>query len=575
MKQKSNEILDYEKKNRRKVRRSIFQIGILLVIGFLVFQTFVEMNRYNASDTKDWKNTRGFIALSYPGVSRDGSDSLFAKKQMQRQLEALTDQRYETISQQDILNFYNNKKPLPEKALFLAFEDGRTDTSVFVNPLLKKYNYKATLLSFANKLDENDNRFLQPSHLKQMQKSGFWELGSNGNRLTYINIFNKEGTFLNIRDDEEVLNKDEINSYNHFSMDFIRDQNLIPSENRVEMEKRITNDYEEMRNVYQKQLGTVPGVYMIMHANGLYNTANKLVTEVNDKEIRKTFDMHFNQEGDAYNTKDKELYNLTRVQPKTSWSTNHLLMKISHDTNQKIDFIKGDEKQAKQWKMIESAAEFHDNTITLTSKARMYGKLVLKESTNKDIQFTGKVGGTAEGQQSVYLRRSDNGDSYVKVAFENDHLVIEEKVAGQLKEILETKQISKATIQQTTDQDKTDSEKEEKAHQQKLFNEKNLKIELQDNKLTIWLNDEKVINKLIVNRDIQVGKLALGSTWIPGEFQDPIHDAQFSDVTISSLTKSDVEQTTLFTNKIQKPQQLMYTFVGSIKSAMNWVVDNF
>ncbi|ARF14261.1 polysaccharide deacetylase family protein [Sporosarcina ureae] len=370
MKRNSNEILDYEKKNRRKVRRSIFQLCILLVIVFLVFQTFVEMNRYDASDTKEWKNKRGFIALSYPGVSRDGSDSLFAKKQLQQQLEALMEQGYETISQQDILNFYNNKKPLPEKALFLAFEDGRTDTSVFVNPLLKKYNYKATLLSFANKLDENDKRFLQPSHLKQMQKSGFWELGSNGNRLTYINIFNKEGTFLNIRDDEEILSKDEINSYNHFSMDFIRDQNLIPSENRVEMEKRITNDYEEMRNVYQKQLGTMPGVYMIMHANGLYNTANKLVTEVNDKEIRKTFDMHFNQEGDAYNTRAKELYNLSRVQPKTSWSTNHLLMKILSDTNQKVDFVKGNEKQAKQWKTIESAAEFHDNTITLTSKAK-------------------------------------------------------------------------------------------------------------------------------------------------------------------------------------------------------------
>ncbi|PIC75723.1 polysaccharide deacetylase [Sporosarcina sp. P19] len=572
MKRNSNEILDYEKKNRRKVRRSIFQLCILLVIVFLVFQTFVEMNRYDTSDTKEWKNKRGFIALSYPGVSRDGSDSLFAKKQLQQQLEALMEQGYETISQQDILNFYNNKKPLPEKALFLAFEDGRTDTSVFVNPLLKKYNYKATLLSFANKLDENDKRFLQPSHLKQMQKSGFWELGSNGNRLTYINIFNKEGTFLNIRDDEEILSKDEINSYNHFSMDFIRDQNLIPSENRVEMEKRITNDYEEMRNVYQKQMGTMPGVYMIMHANGLYNTANKLVTEVNDKEIRKTFDMHFNQEGDAYNTRDKELYNLSRVQPKTSWSTNHLLMKILSDTNQKVDFVKGNEKQAKQWKTIESAAEFHDNTITLTSKAKKHGKLVLTESTNKDIQFTGKVGGTAEGQQSIYLRRSDNGNSYVKIAFENDQLVIEEKVAGQLKELLETKPIPKATMEQITDQDKTASEK---AQRQKIFNEKKFKIELQDNKLNIWLNDRKVVNKLVVNREIQAGKLALGSTWIPGEFNDPIHDAQFSDVTIASLANSDVAQTILFTNEIQKPQQLMYTFVGSIKSAMNWVVDNF
>ena len=141
-------------------------------------------------------------------------------------------------------------------------------------------------------------------------------------------------------------------------MDFIRDQYLIPSENRVEMEKRITNDYQEMRDVYQQKLGTMPGVYMIMHANGLYNSANKLVTEVNDKEIRKTFNMHFNQEGDAYNTKENELYNLTRVQPKSSWSTNHLLMKILSDTNQKVAFVKGNEKQAKRGKQLRARRSF-------------------------------------------------------------------------------------------------------------------------------------------------------------------------------------------------------------------------
>ncbi|PID23698.1 polysaccharide deacetylase family protein [Sporosarcina sp. P7] len=575
MKRKSDEILDYQKKNRRKVRRSILQVGILLVIVFLVFQAFVEMNRYDALNNEKWKNRQGFIALSYPGVSRDGSDSLFAKKQLQRQLEALRDQGYETISQQDILNFYKNKKPLPEKALFLAFEDGRTDTSVYVNPLLKKYNYKATLLSFANKLDENDKRFLQPSHLKQMQKSGFWELGSNGNRLTYINIFNKEGTFLNIRDDEEVLSKDKIESYNHFSMDFIRDQYLIPSENRLEMEKRITNDYKAMRKIYQEKLGAIPGVYMIMHANSLYNTANKLVTDVNDNEIRKTFDMHFNQEGNALNTKRRELYNLTRVQPKPSWSTNHLLMKIQNDTNQKVDFVKGDEKQANQWKAIESAAEFRDGLITLTSKSKEAGKLVLKENTAKNIQFTGKVGGSIEGQQSIFLRHSDNGDSYVKITVENDYLVIEEKAEGQLKELLVKKSIPKVEIVQTTNNENPTSRKEDKARSEGLPNEKSIDIKLQNNTLNIRLNNKKIVSNLEVNQDIQAGKLALGSTWVPGGFSDPIHDAQFSEVTIASLADSGVEQTILFTNEIQKPQQLMYTFVGSIKSAMNWVVDNF
>ncbi|ARK24929.1 hypothetical protein SporoP37_09815 [Sporosarcina sp. P37] len=574
MKRKYNEVLDYEKKNQRKKRRSIFQLAILAVIVFLVFQTFVEMNRYDAPDQTEWSNKKGFIALSYPGVSRDGSDSLFAKKQLQKQLQALTDQGYETISQQDILDYYNKKKPLPEKALFLSFEDGRTDTSVFVHPLLKKYNYKATLLSFANKLETNDKRFLQPEHLSQMKKSGFWELGSNGNRLTYINIFNKEGTFLPIRDDDEVLNKSEIDSYNHFSMDFIRDQYSIPIENRTEMEKRITEDYEQMRKVYEKQLGATPDVYMIMHANALYNTANRLVSDINDKEIRKTFAMHFNLEGNTYNTNGNDLYNLTRVQPAASWSTNHLLMKIQNDTKGKVEFVRGNEKQAKQWKAAEGVAEFDGNTIILTSKAKKQSHLVLNESGNTDIQFTGKVGGTEEGQQAVFLRRSNDGDAYIKVAFENDQLIIEEKVKGQLKELLETKAIPDAHIAEQNDS-QSSGRKEKKTDEEKLANEKYVEITLKDNKLAIQLNDKEIVNNLAVNQDIQSGKLALGSSWVTGDFNDPIHDAYFSDIAITSLDKNHANQTALFTNERGNYQKLIYTCISSIKSAMNWVVDNF
>src|SRR5699024_10757350 len=119
------------------------------------------------------------------------------------------------------------------------------------------------------------------------------------------------------------------------------------------------------------------------------------------------------------------------------------------------------------------------------------------------------------------------------------------------------------------------SRNENEVQQEKLPNEKYIEMKLRDNKLSIWINDKKVINKLAINPDIQAGKLALGSTWITGDFNDPIHDAHFSDITITSLANKDVAQTTLFTNEIQKPQQVMYTFVGSIKSAMNWVVDNF
>lgn len=137
---------------------------------------------------------------------------------------------------------------------------------------------------------------------------------SNGYRLTYINIFNDKGQSLGVIDENNVPNKTTIEYYNHYLMDFIRNQYMIPSETRLEMEKRIRKDYTLMEEIYQQEFGEVPKAYAIMHANSLYNNMDPLVQHVNDKEIKDKFRMHFNLELGAYNDREADLYNLNRLQ---------------------------------------------------------------------------------------------------------------------------------------------------------------------------------------------------------------------------------------------------------------------
>lgn len=147
-----------------------------------------------------------------------------------------------------------------------------------------------------------------------MKKSGYWELGSNGYRLTYINMYNDKGQSLGVKDENNVPNKTTIEYYNHYLMDFIRNQYMIPSETRQEMEKRIRKDYKLMHDIYEEELGEVPKAYAIMHANSLYNNMDTLVASANNKEIKDIFKMHFNLEQGAYNDADADLYNLSRLQ---------------------------------------------------------------------------------------------------------------------------------------------------------------------------------------------------------------------------------------------------------------------
>ena len=66
---------------------------------------------------------------------------------------------------------------MPDKALYLSFEDGRNESALFAQPPLEKYNYKATFLSYADKMGNSERKFLQPKDMLKMTRTGYWELG--------------------------------------------------------------------------------------------------------------------------------------------------------------------------------------------------------------------------------------------------------------------------------------------------------------------------------------------------------------------------------------------------------------
>lgn len=412
-----------------KVFKTIVQFALLLLVGFMLFHVLVDVKKFEEPDRSKWTNDKGFIAISYFGVSRTGTPKLIAKKQLNQQLKALKDQGYVAISQQDILDYYDKGKKLPDKALYLSFEDGRNDSSLFAQPLLEKYNFKATFLSYANKMGNSDRKFLQPGDMKKMMKNGYWELGSNGYRLSYINIVGSDGQFIGMKDENELRNKMDIDYYNHYLMDFVRDDNMIPVETRAEMEARITKDYELMNEIYTDKLGFVPNVYMIMHANAMNEGMNRLVSDVNSTNIQRIFKMHYNREGNAFNSRSDSKLDLTRIQPQPYWYTNHLLMKLRKDTAQEMKFVVGDESRSKDWTVVHGAAQFIDNRIALTSEPSGKGLLLLKNSEKyEDIKLSASVNGNVVGKQTLYARYDRQKDSYVRVTVENNRLVVEQKL---------------------------------------------------------------------------------------------------------------------------------------------------
>ncbi|MFJ6210138.1 polysaccharide deacetylase family protein [Lysinibacillus sp. NPDC092081] len=579
-----NVVLNSAKKNRRKIIRSIVQTIIVIFLAVILIRV-VFLTDKRVEETVPLVNKDGFIALSYFGVSRGESPKYVSKASLRKQLALLESQGYKTITQQDILDFYQKNKPLPEKALYLSFEDGRTDSSIFAQNIMEDLNYKATMFTYANKMDTRDNKFLKPKDLLLMKKSGFWELGSNGYRLTYINIYNNKGQSLGIVDENNVPDKTIIEYYNHYLMDFIRNQYMIPSETRQEMEKRVRKDYKLMHDIYKEELGEVPKVYAIMHANSLYNNMDSLVESANNKEVKDIFKMHFNLELGAYNDADADLYNLSRLQVSPYWSTNHVMMKIRQASKQNIEFEVGDHQQAKEWSVMNGAAEFQNNVITITSAPSSEGRVILKETLPEQYNINFAFKGNVVGQQSIYLNYDEKNNSYIRVALIDNEIVVSEKSPessvvekerfplNEIKWNEEEYAFNKATVYDYQDTQKgsriNEDEYPRNLTKTRIFN-------ISVNKDKIKIDVDKVLSKTIqVNPDIQGSQIGFGALFSKKEtsheqYADDIYDTFIEDILIT-----DVNDHTFFTNQYTNFDKVKHKTMTLFNNVVDFFIETF
>ena len=432
------------RKNRRKKVRTALEFACIAAALFVLMELFFTLKTYDpAAAAAAGAQDKGFIAISYFGVDRNGDTStLIGKEELRRHLAELKSQGYVTISQQDVLDYYREGKKLPERSLFLMFEDGRRDTAIFAQEIMEDLNFKATMMTYPEKFAKEDTKFLRPKDLHEMENSTFWEMGTNGYRLAYINVFDRYDDFLGELD---PLRFDMVRSYlgrryNHYLMDYIRDKDGIPTESERQMERRVTYDYARLRDIYGEELGYVPKAHVLMHANTGRFGNNPRVSAVNEREIRDSFPMNFNREGFVLNKRTSSLYDLTRMQPQPYWPINHLLMRINYDTDGGLSYIEGREEGRRAWELKEGALECRDETLILTTlpEGKAVARLVDIENL-KDLRLEAELEGNAFGSQQIFLRSSTDLSDAVCVTLVNDQLVVTEIAGGAKRELYREK----------------------------------------------------------------------------------------------------------------------------------------
>lgn len=616
------------RKDKIKIIRAILE-GIVLILAVVAIVKALTTNTvYTAYDPEDTTvvsgKDAGFIAVSYFGVDRQGTDTLISTSQLDEQLKTLHDLGYVTISQEDVINYYEKGTALPDKALFLLFEDGRRDTALFARKILEKYNYKATILSYADKFEEKDPKFLSTKDLKELVDSGFWELGTNGYRLSYINSYDRYNRFLGQMTSDEFVRVNQYlgRNYNHYLMDYIRDEDGTPVESKDAMESRITQDYRYMEQIYSSEFGYVPKVYCIMHSNTGRFGNTESVSEANAENIEDLFSLNFNRDGFAFNTKDSSMYDLTRIQPQAYWSTNHLLMRIWDDLpdeqKENIEFVTGEgkraEKAAKAWTLESGAAEFKKDNIILTSLPEGEGVLNLKDSETEDAEISAELQGNKIGSQTIYLRADEKHQTYISVALQNNHLVVAEKNDGSVDTLFEKDLHDLVDVKDriSVEEDKRDSlaaefnmrgrfadsaadslvfyQAAKDAEKQKTksvaegaeeyvpdiqineLGDTEIKIILKGQELHVLINGEDITGAVEVSVQGK-GLISLGASWGGWGYSqrnvaDDVYDGVFKNLVIKENDQ------TVFDNSLHGGEKLLDTAGAEFNKILNWFIEN-
>lgn len=435
-----------QRKNRNKVIRTALQIVLVLGIVFLSVQSMLFPPIYQparamaqAGQVPPALADSGFVAVSYASV--EGTDTrarmVVPQEMLDKHLSALKNSGYVTISQQDIVNYYETGSPLPPKALYLMFEDGLKNTPSLVQPLLEKLNYQASIWSYGSHLDAPRTAYLSGSDLKTLARNSFWELGTSGYRLSYINVFDRYGEFVGELNSDEYVKTYPLldRRYNHYLMDYIRDADEVPIETNVQMAQRIETDYELMRDVYIRELGNMPAAYALMHANTGKFATHDVVSGENERLIGQLFSLNFNREGYALNGHEASPYDLSRMQPAAHWSVNHLLTRLQLETGLPMQYVEGNQGMFRQFDLLEGKADFDGNILYLTTSAEGKGLVRFKEQTAQDLEVSVSLQGNAYGSQVIYLRADAARQNALGIGIVDNELVISRLTDGQEEEL--------------------------------------------------------------------------------------------------------------------------------------------
>lgn len=167
----------------------IKKVTAVIIFGLILFGFTAYEDQVKAKELlkPQFGMTHGIPILMYHKVNSDrivgGLGLRVPEEKFDWQMNYLYKNGYHTVTLEDIYNYWNKGKQLPEKPIVITFDDGYRDNYTKAYPILKKYNFKATIFiatKYVGSYNQWDipngqpvNIMLTWEQIKELQTAGF------------------------------------------------------------------------------------------------------------------------------------------------------------------------------------------------------------------------------------------------------------------------------------------------------------------------------------------------------------------------------------------------------------------
>ncbi len=148
---------------------------------------------------------KGCRILEFHSILDDSSGKIptLSPIAFQKFMEYIYNSKYKVIPLNQLVEYLKQMKPLPKNSIVITFDDGYKDNFLTAFPILKKYNFSATIFLVTEWIGKNST-YLSWAEVKQMHNYGIL-FGSHTNTHPHLLKLSPEKLEIELKKSKEII----------------------------------------------------------------------------------------------------------------------------------------------------------------------------------------------------------------------------------------------------------------------------------------------------------------------------------------------------------------------------------